>query len=270
MAEQNRPPKPVAPERKQTMATPKLELNPDTFAVRQYVSVKGITTKQRKEGEAREGSALTVNGTFEKHTSDVYEAADAECLKNKLRSCFAKHVVTVGGGLEWTITTKEKLAEFYEERRSILDDIETHNARVQFHAVEQEFSAVPLALAASPETAQSIYNDCAERLDAVRGHFARGDVAAISAWVQRNKNLSAFLPSVTANLADEAIQQVREGLTSLRGQATEAKNKNQTFDPASAGQALLADGSLGALDNARGLVNPNVPNASPVTLAIVA
>ena len=235
----------------------RIELNADATLCILSVTVKGIETHSEELSEDRAGSEKTTRREVTTTIADVDEAASAKKLANKVRSAFAKYVVTVHN---FTVSDPARIAEFEREVRPVKDLIAQHNAGAQFHPVEVEFTPIPLAASLTDAQAQRIYAEISQRLDACKTHFERGDLNAVAAWLGRNKNLGGFLPAAVAGCVDDAVGTVKEALSQWRKRRTDGENVEKV--------GLELAGNLVALDTARGLVTPKNLKAEPARLAL--
>ncbi len=245
----------------------KIALHPDSQLALLYCAVKGIETHSEEKESTLNGDEKQVTREVTTTIKDVHEAKEAKKLRNALAAIFRKYVTTIGLRNKFTISTTAQLDAYRADAETTLAQIADFNARAVHHPVEVELTPIPLATALAPETVQGIYTELANRLDALKTHFERGNTAAIAAWFQRNRSIGTFLPSAVQGVVDDGLAQAKEALATLRERCDKRRHGDQAEDPGAVG-AELAQG-LFALDTARGLVNPSNPQNTGATLSLV-
>lgn len=234
-----------------------ITLNPDSHLFILYVAVGGIHTKSQELSDTLDGATRETKREVTETVADVNEADAGKKLRNKARACGAKYCTTVRN---FTVSDGARIKQFLDEVAPLREEIRLHNASAKHHRVEFEFTPVPLAASIGPETAQAIYKEIGQRLDAAKEHVMRGDIASIDAWLKRNRAIGAFLSAGAASLVGDAMDELRASCTALRGAVKEGK------DPAQVGADIVNNVGLYALDAARGIVASTTPASNPVSL----
>lgn len=235
-----------------------ITLNPKSVLFILYAAVRGIKTHSEELEDVQIGQTRETKREVTEIVADVTEASNAKKLRNKVRAAGAKYCTTVRG---FTVSDSDRVALFQSELEPIRAEIALHNATAKFHPVEVEFTAVPLAMSVTPETARSIYKEIAARLDAAKEHVQRGDTASLEAWLRRNRALGAFLPAAAAAVLNDAFEELKNAREAIK----DALKQKPPVAPEVKGAEIVSLG-LFNVDTARGLVSvtPDLASSAPV------